>query len=264
MGITRGKLAIDEHFTAVPNEWARDARLSRRARGLLLEVMSHRVGWHVTIRSLAKAGKEGKDAIQSALNELVTHGYVRRVQSRSGGRFAEIEYELCDPPSTASGFSGHGEESTVSGFTVSGFTGSGESATKKNIQSEDHLEEDQGIFPAREIEPVGPTFAEFWAVWPRKDSRKAAEAAWGRAIRRADPVVIFEAAKAYASSPFRPERQFVPYGATWLNQDRWTDPAPEPPSSPRGGRPSPNERVRAGLSLAQELEARYGQEGVAR
>jgi hypothetical protein len=41
--------------------------------------------------------------------------------------------------------------------------------------------------------------------------------------------VILAAAAAYAGSPHRPEREFVPYGATWLNKRRWEDPLPEGP-----------------------------------
>jgi hypothetical protein len=135
MGIRRSALEFEERFTRIPNDWARDARMSRRARGLLVEIMSHRVGWHVTIRSLAATGKEGRDAIQTALNELLEFGYVRRMQGRAAaGKFGEIEYELCDPE-TVAGF-------PVRGSAVSGSTVSGESAHKEDHSSEDHSSED--------------------------------------------------------------------------------------------------------------------------
>ncbi|WP_336642300.1 hypothetical protein [Microbacterium sp. MMO-56] len=244
MGITRGRLSIDEHFTAVPNEWARDARLSRRARGLLVEVMSHRIGWHITTRSLAGAGPEGRDAIRSAIDELLEYGYVKRSQSRAAaGKFGEIEYELCDPP-TVAGFADRG--SAVAGFAVDG-----ESATKKNISSEDHPEEDH----QEEIMLIAAvSFEDFWAVWPRKDSKRTALAAWGRAVKKVAPEVVLQAASAYAASPFLPERQFVPYAATWLNGERWNDPLPEAPGSARMG---PNDRLRAGMAMGDRLQAEY-------
>lgn len=236
MGITRSRLSIDEHFTAVPNEWARDARLSRRARGLLLEVMSHSVGWHVTIRSLAAAGKEGKDAIQSALTELVEHGYVRRSQNRAAGKFAEIEYELCDPP-TVSGFSG-------SGSTVSGSTGSGESATKKNISSEDHLEE--GMFGLDEpgIEQPTATFAEFYLAYPRKVGKESARRAFERAAKSTDPTLIVEGARRFAADPNLPQdKKFIPHPASWLNAGRWDD-EPLPGDATAGEVPAADEFTR--------------------
>lgn len=229
MGITRGRLAIDEHFTAVPNEWARDARLSRRARGLLVEVMSHSIGWHITIRSLAAAGKEGKDSIQTALSELVEHGYVRRSQGRAAaGKFGEIEYELCDPPAV-SGFSG-------SGSAVSGSAGSGESATKKNIKSEDHPEEhhqeDLLSAFADEIDDFPSKLDQIWALWPvsRRSTRKAVQQSLKTAMKVADWKTIFDAAAAHAlvwSTWPASEHRFIPLLSTWLNKERWTDVIPQ-------------------------------------
>jgi hypothetical protein len=95
--IVRTALAF-ERFTAIPNTWARDRRISRRARGLLLELMSHREGWRITVDSLVEGGPEGKDAVRSGLNELVKAGYLTRVQRRAeGGTFGEADWELHDP-----------------------------------------------------------------------------------------------------------------------------------------------------------------------
>jgi hypothetical protein len=126
-----------------------------------VEIMSHSVGWHLTISSLQKAGKEGRDAIRTTVLELLECGYLERVQGRvEGGVFGEVEYALCIPklvgksvsgelfdPSiyadtTADGFSGSGG-STGSGSTDVGSADDGESDTKKNISLEDHLVEDQ-------------------------------------------------------------------------------------------------------------------------
>lgn len=104
-----------------------------------------------------------------------------------------------------------------------------------------------------DVEVLPHTFDEFWAIWPRKDSKKDAAAAWAKAVKRADPNVIFEAARVYASSPHRPEKQFVPYGATWLNKDRWEDPPPERAAA--SGKPMPVERMRDGMDMLDRLAA---------
>lgn len=233
MGIRRSALAFEEKFTRIPNEWARDARLSRRARGLLVEIMSHRVGWHVTIRSLAASGKEGRDAIQTALSELLEHGYVRRSQGRaSAGKFGEIEYELCDPQAVA-GFPVHG--STASGSAVSG-----ESVTKKTISSEDHQ---------REV--LSDLLDVLWMMWPasRRSTRKVVEKSLGTALKSTDAPTLIEAVNTHTDvwSTWPPsEVQYVPLLSTWLNQERWTGAAPEP----RTGRQlSPVDMGRAAAEL---------------
>lgn len=135
MGVRRTELAFEDHFTQIPNGWMRDVRLTRRARGVLAEIMTHRVGWHVSVTGLAKTGPEGRDAIRKALDELKDAGYLEVSQSRGDrGRWNEVEYDLRDP-FTADGFSVSG------GFTGSGPAVSGESDTKKNISQEDQQEE---------------------------------------------------------------------------------------------------------------------------
>jgi hypothetical protein len=105
-----------ERFTMIPNEWARDSRLSRRARGLLLELMSHAAGWEVTLDSLVEDGPEGRDALRSAVNELEAHGYLSRVRQRTvDGRLGGMDYVMSDPfaePEPGSPTSGFPPEAT--------------------------------------------------------------------------------------------------------------------------------------------------------
>lgn len=99
-------------------------------------------------------------------------------------------------------------------------------------------------------------FDEFWSVWPRKNSKKDAQKAWDRAVKKTDPGAIIAAARAYAESPYRPETRFVPYGASWLNGERWNDPLPEPAS---GAAMGPNDRVLTGLAMGARLQAEFDQ-----
>jgi hypothetical protein len=80
---------------------------------------------------------------------------------------------------------------------------------------------------------AGVTFSDFWDAWPKSNGKKAAEAAWAKAIKRASPEAIVQAAIDYAAAPHRPAIQFVPYGATWLNGDLWEDDLPQAPEAER-------------------------------
>lgn len=83
----------------VRNAWARDSRLSRRARGLLVELLSHRDGWTTTIEQLVRNGPEGRDAIHTALRELRDLGYLRLEQARGDrARLGTVEYVIAQPP----------------------------------------------------------------------------------------------------------------------------------------------------------------------
>lgn len=98
MILSRGYGLPQDHFTIVPNGWIRDARLSRRARGLLFELMSHEPGWETSAERLAKAGTEGVAALKSALKELEACGYLVRETTRDGrGRLTGTRYIITDP-----------------------------------------------------------------------------------------------------------------------------------------------------------------------
>lgn len=107
-----------------------------------------------------------------------------------------------------------------------------------------------------EIEPVNeseclpaqkraPSFDDFWALFPRKTGKGAARKAWAKSITRAHPDVILRGLVRYLDDPNRPDPEFVPHGATWLNQDRWED-GPEPERT-GGKRPTPTDRTMANL-----------------
>lgn len=79
-----------------------------------------------------------------------------------------------------------------------------------------------------------PGFDDFWRAYPRRVGKRAAAAAWGRAVKRAAPETIIAAAEAYAADPNR-EPAFTAHPTTWLNQDRWDD-EPLPARSQRDPR----------------------------
>ena len=74
-------------FAQVANEALRDNRLSYRARGILAMVLSYQDGWEAPRDWLTKMSmREGKAAVQTALNELNEAGYrkVVKVQGPDG------------------------------------------------------------------------------------------------------------------------------------------------------------------------------------
>jgi hypothetical protein len=84
-------------------------------------------------------------------------------------------------------------------------------------------------------------FADFWALFPRKVSRKAAEKAWKRAAtseRVKDEIMA--GLKHFVDCDWRnTPKQFIPHAATWLNGRRWEDELsnnalqlPRPPERP--------------------------------
>lgn len=79
-------------FAQIANEAIRDKRLSFRARGILALVLSHSEDWEATRDwLLTQTEKEGRAAVQTALNELSDLGYrVVEKSQNEGGLWATI------------------------------------------------------------------------------------------------------------------------------------------------------------------------------
>ena len=99
----RLKKEIHEDFTVVHNAFVRDENLGINARGLLITMLSMpeytRNGepWNFSIRGLASMLPDGKQKVQTALNELERCGYLLRRQIiDSKGRFVDLEYVFSD------------------------------------------------------------------------------------------------------------------------------------------------------------------------
>lgn len=114
--IRRGRMAADR-FTQISNAVCRDARLSYRARGVFAALSSHRDGMETSITALAAGGKEGRDAVRTALKELENLGYlVRRRERTSEGKLGQMAYYITDDPA-------EGPDAQVA--TTDGFPGDG-------------------------------------------------------------------------------------------------------------------------------------------
>lgn len=116
-------------FTMVRNCWARDRRISLKAKGLLTYLLSHAEGYRCSQAQMVRESDDGKDAVRTALSELERAGYLTRVrdQRAARGRFAEDDYTLSDPFDAAGHliereprlpFAEDGRETRQSGFTA--------------------------------------------------------------------------------------------------------------------------------------------------
>jgi hypothetical protein len=69
-----------------------------------------------------------------------------------------------------------------------------------------------------------PTFEDFWAVWPKREARKAAVRAWEK-LNAQSRMAAFVALPAHVER-WRKEarsRNHIPHPGTWLNGERWED-----------------------------------------
>jgi hypothetical protein len=81
-GITIERDSHAQQFVIVHNYVARDMRLRREAKGLLVELLSLPPGRRITADILAEQGIEGRDAVRRMLRDLENAGYIVRSKDR--------------------------------------------------------------------------------------------------------------------------------------------------------------------------------------
>ncbi|MEU2772710.1 helix-turn-helix domain-containing protein [Streptomyces sp. NPDC007162] len=82
-GVVHDNARHTENFVVIGNHLAQHPELSLPAIGLATYIQSVRRGTAVDIKTLADRFPEGPTRIAAALNELETHGYVRRTRERT-------------------------------------------------------------------------------------------------------------------------------------------------------------------------------------
>jgi biotin operon repressor len=194
------------------NAVIRDSRLSYRARGVLLEILSRPDNWRVSGDSLARSGKEGRDAILTALKELRDCGYIRMVKIRKeDGTFETTNYVYDSPQDVAPSPENPTTDSVEPPYPEKPPTG------KPQLDNQGSLEE-----LSKKNLDTNTEFDLFWNVYPRKVAKKAAEVAFAKAIKHTPFALILSGAGRYANDPNRVET-YTAHPATWLNAHRWLD-----------------------------------------
>lgn len=88
----------------------------------------------------------------------------------------------------------------------------------------------EDISSLREVVPAltydDPAFAEFWALYPRKDAKADALKAWAKAVKTTSSAVIIAGLKRYR---FNPDPAFQKLPGGWLRDERWLEQQTTPP-----------------------------------
>jgi hypothetical protein len=100
MGIIIHRSVHTQNYVVVANALARDTRLSFRARGLLVMLLSLPPDWHVTADMLAEDNPDSREGIRKAMTELRALGYVELITERGQDGRTRRHLEVFDADST--------------------------------------------------------------------------------------------------------------------------------------------------------------------
>lgn len=85
------------NYTNTSNQLVRDGSLTWKARGIFNYLWSQSNEWQFYVKEIAGHSKDGEKALQSGLQELEEHGYLKRVNRHSkNGGFDGLDWILDD------------------------------------------------------------------------------------------------------------------------------------------------------------------------
>jgi hypothetical protein len=86
------------NYSVVHNEIIEDKRVSFKARGLLIYLLSKPDHWRTSTAHLASVSPEGIHAVRSGLKELEAHGYVKRIRKQNPSGQWSMHTVIFDQP----------------------------------------------------------------------------------------------------------------------------------------------------------------------
>lgn len=205
-------------WKAIPRDLLRDDRLSLKARGALVTLLSHDDGWvRSAIGILMREARCGRDAAKAAMAELREAGYAELVTERDLEGHLRRHYVIF-------------AEAQGSQTATSRTPGDGKPIGRETHRTGNPVNEVEPLdVEPPEVEPKNIAgFAEFYRVYPRHEKPREAEKAYKQALKRATAEEILEGARRYADDPNLPaDKTYISHPASWLNGDGWlSDPLP--------------------------------------
>ncbi|MFA6358664.1 MAG: hypothetical protein WCY09_08435 [Candidatus Omnitrophota bacterium] len=80
-------------YLVLSKDCLEDKAISWRAKGLHSYLISLPEDWNINLTDLIERSTDGRVSTENAVNELISKGYMTRVQFRENGRLAKVHYE---------------------------------------------------------------------------------------------------------------------------------------------------------------------------
>ena len=214
--MTTIRVASRSRYTVISNAAINDARLSFRARGVLVWLLAKPDDWTTSAEALATQATEGRDAVRSAMRELVDAGYIVRDKHRGPGGTWTSCLTIYEEPQVAP------EPGNPS--TDNQPTGNQPSEIQAPYKELSLNTETNNTSPSTDVDDQLALFDTFWKDYPRKVSKPHARRAWTAALRRGVRAgQILRGMEPWLLAWEGSDPKFVPHAATWLNGERWND-----------------------------------------
>lgn len=212
----------DGDFVLVHKKFIYDDKLSARAKGVLLYLLSRPNDWQIYTSEVQKHMKDGVKSVNSAVNELINVGYIKRTLKRSDkGTFKGYEYLVYETP-TEMPFTENGQ--TENGQTENGQTENRQGHTTNNNRTNNDLtnNDDTNNYSNNSATDVTrEQFDEWWNLYNKKKGKDSCYPKFKKRVKEDSFEKVMEGTKLYLKTI--KDKQFQKYPLTFLNQKTYND-----------------------------------------
>lgn len=240
---TIGRKRKKNGFTQISNSMIEDSRLSWRAKGILMYLLSRPNNWKVNKTDIQRRGAEGRDAMQNALGELKEFNYLHIYRNQlENGKYEGWIWEYDDEPFTPDVLETRtskdqqeiGENEQVSRSTEKPSFGFDEVRSLSTYNNTVFNNTDLNNTKDKEIKTIKITtgqieeeFETLWRIYPKKQGKKKAFDSFKKArkVKKIPYETIENGLYRYIRylEQQGTDEQFILHGSTFFNQEKWQD-----------------------------------------
>lgn len=220
----------NRNFVTISNVGVRDSRLSWKAKGILVYLLSLPDDWKVYMSELEKHASDGEKSLRSGFAELKKFGYVERIPVRQGGKIVEWETVINEIPSEDKKNKANNnkvvnpkktnEKPINNTERVNNNTSQEDSNLKDYGENTENVEETKKQEPQKlEVVKKENRFVEFWKTYPRKVGKKKAQVKYEHVIKKYDEQMILDNLKVFVElhEVKKTAKSYIPHATTYLS-----------------------------------------------
>lgn len=206
-------------FTIIRNSIFKDYTLSAKAKGVACQLLSLPPTWEYSVKGLVELFNDGEASIRSALTELESHGYLRREQDRSEGKFGKIKYIITDMLKSENPYVE--KPQAVNPQAENSVADNHAQLNTKELNTEVST-----INPLTTKEYIESEFDILWSMYPKKQGKADAFKHYQKARKSGTTYEeVEQGILAYRESirANGTDMQYVKMGSTFFSQKSWAD-----------------------------------------
>lgn len=206
-------------FTIIRNSIFKDYTLSAKAKGVACQLLSLPPTWDYSVKGLVQLFDDGEASIRNALTELENHGYLRREQDRSEGKFGKIKYIITDMLKS---------EKPYAENPQAVFPQADNSVAENHAQlnTNESITKESTTELSNTIQLINTEFENLWSMYPKKQGKVDACKHYQKARKSGTTYEeVGQGIQAYVNyiKANGIDVQYVKMGSTFFSQKSWGD-----------------------------------------